>query len=127
MEPYRTIELSNGLQLELRDQSNRYFGDYHRIRIEVSCDIPLRSEFFGNRDDHPQLLQARRLYGDSLRFERSLERMGVAGADVERVREELVENFLNSSATYLEHAEFIARYVSRQLQKRSGGGITLPR
>jgi len=127
MQPFRTIELDNGLCLELRDQSNRYFGDYHRIKIEVSCDIPLRGEFFGGNPDDPQLQTARRLYGDSLRFERSLERMGVAGAEVENVREELVESFLKSSAAYLEHPEFVARYVQRQLQLRGGGASVRPR
>ena len=29
----RTIKLDNGLTLEFFDQSNLYFGDYHRIKI----------------------------------------------------------------------------------------------
>jgi len=127
MEPFRTIELNNGLRLELRDFSNRYFGDYHRIKIEIRCDIPLRGEFFAGNDDDPQLQQARRLYGESLRFERSLERMGVPGAEVEKVRDELIENFIGSSAEYLERPEFVARYVQRRLQQRDGSTSSLPR
>jgi len=127
MEPFRTIELNNGLRLELRDYSNRYFGDYHRIKIEIRCEIPLRGEFFAGNDDDPQLQEARRLYGESLCFERSLERMGVPGAEVEKVRNELIENFLGSSADYLERPEFVSRYVQRRLQQRTGGTPMPPR
>lgn len=120
MDPFRVIDLKNGLQLELHDQSNRYFGDYHRLKIEVRCAIPLDKQFFAGDEHHPDLLAARKKFGVSLRFERSLERMGVAGADVEQVREELVASFMKSSAAYLEHPDFVAKYVARQLQARVG-------
>lgn len=120
MDPFRIIELDNGLRLELHDQSNRYFGDYHRLKIEVRCTIPLDKKFFGGDENHPDLLLARNKFGESLCFERSLERMGVAGADVAPVREELVASFMKSSASYLEHPEFVAKFVARKLQARVG-------
>jgi len=124
MTPYRVVPLSNGLELELHDHSNRYFGDYHRIRIEIRCTIPLAPRFFAGDAQHPDLLRAQSLFGDALTFTRALERMGVAGDDVEKVREALVHDFLESTARYLEHPEFVRRYVAGQLRERLGGSAS---
>ncbi len=121
MTPFRVVPLTNGLELELFDLSNRYFGDYHRVRVEVRCSIPLVARFFAGDEQHPDLMRARALFGDSLAFKRALERMGVSGADVDGVRNGLVSDFLASSADYLEHPDFVRRYVARQLAQRSGG------
>jgi len=126
MEPFRTIPLDNGLIIELYDQSNRYFGDYHRIKVDVRCDIPLVKRFFDGDDGNPELERARKLYGDTIRFERSLEKMGVAGADVDATRESLVENFVTSTVAYLEHPEFVKRYVARMLDSRKPAPMYQP-
>ncbi len=91
-DPVRREVLSNGLTLVFYDRSLRYFGDYHRVRIEVQCrladsdaDLPLHN----------------------------LERMGVAGAAVGQVREELIGNFLQSARNYLEQPDFPARLLAR--------------
>jgi hypothetical protein len=46
MELLRRERLANGLILEFRDLSNRYFGDYHRLHIEVICRIPVDESLF---------------------------------------------------------------------------------
>lgn len=119
MNTLSTVELENGLKFEMFDRSNRYFGDYHRIKIDIECSIPLEARFFNDDDSNESLVRARKLYGDSLMFERSLERMGVAGADVEATKQEMVETFLSSSREYLQHPEFVMRYVARMLEKRT--------
>ena len=111
---FRTIDLNGGLTLRIADCTNRYFGDYHRIKLVVSCDLPVTLE--GLPEDWRQReAQARELVGDSFHFERSLERMGVASADVDAVSEELLAGFLTSTGHYLTQPSFVAKLVAEKL------------
>jgi hypothetical protein len=40
MRPFRTEHLANGITLTFFDCSNRYFGDYHRVYIEIHLSVP---------------------------------------------------------------------------------------
>jgi len=111
--------LDNGLRLEFVDQSNRYFGDYHRVKIVVRCQIELRSEWLQALGDSVDLEQVRALLGDSVSFERSLEQMGVASAQLEPVKQALIEGFLTTTAGYLGSAVFPGRFIAQQWLARS--------
>jgi hypothetical protein len=116
--PLNPRVLANGLRLEFFDQSNRYFGDYHRVRILVRCAVAVVPEWLAEGDGPDQ---ARRLLGESVCFERSLEQMGVATAQLAAVKQGLVESFLSASAGYLGSAAFPRRFLAQQLQARSQG------
>jgi len=47
----RADELANGVRVEFVDGSNRYFGDYHRLRIEVHCRVALTEQLFADATD----------------------------------------------------------------------------
>jgi hypothetical protein len=47
------------------------------------------------------------------------ERMGVATADVEAVRTELIESFLRHATSYLSRSEYPRALVNAELKKRS--------
>jgi len=122
MQIIKTERLANGLTLEFIDQSNRYYGDYHRVRIEARCAVPVELSSFGNADDAGELAQrARRLFGEAVTYSRVLERMGVAGADVEVVKESLIEEFLRTGRSYLERPAFISRFLVSQLEAKEKG------
>ena len=111
--------LKNGLIVEFRDKSNRYFGDYHRVRIEVFCRFSLGPELFcASARPQSECERAKALLGEELTFVRHLERMGVAGGRVEEVRRELIDSFAKSAFPYLEAPDFIQRLVARELEKR---------
>lgn len=104
MTPFRTECLDNGVTVAFVDQSNRYFGDYHRIRVEVRLTMPPPSG-----RPSPQLpasaCRQRTVY---------LERMGVAGADVETVRNRLAEDYWQHAGRYLAHADYPARLAAAE-------------
>ncbi|HBT82423.1 MAG TPA: hypothetical protein DEB35_03005, partial [Desulfuromonas sp.] len=78
--------LANGLHLRCREAGNRYFGDYHRVVVAVEIHLPLDHHGLGKLD--PALLaRARARYGASLVTHKTLERMGVAGAEVTQVQQ----------------------------------------
>lgn len=111
--------LENGLQLQFLDQSNRYFGDYHRVKILVRCPVPLRAEWVAACADAVDLPQLRAMLGESVCYERSLEQMGVASAQLETVKSNLLDGFLAATAGYLGSETFPGRFILQQWQLRS--------
>jgi len=117
--PFKTHTLDNGLQLEFFEQSNRYFGDYHRVKIVVRCQVALRPEWLLAAPSSVDIGQLRALLGDVVTFERSLEQMGVASAQLDPVKERLIDGFLTTTATYLGSEGFPGRFILQQWQARS--------
>ena len=100
MTPFRTERLANGLDVAFVDFSNRYYGDYHRVCVEVRIAAQ-GADGSANADvTVPQQV-------------RHLERMGVAGADVEAVRRQLVDDFWRHAGPYLGHPDFPARLAAK--------------
>jgi len=105
MTPFRSEIFNNGVVVDFFDLSNRYFGDYHRVCVEVRLTVPLAT---GNvpapeaQADLPKVLQRTK----------QLERMGVAGAEVETVRERLAVDFLRHAGRYLALPDYPARLAA---------------
>jgi hypothetical protein len=116
----RRIVLPNSLHLVCRDDTRRYFGDYHLVRVFLSLSIPLEPRFFRDEDERRV---ARSLLPDPVVYCRSAERMGVPTADVEAVRTVLVDDLLLHAGKYLGSAQFPMRFIQAELTKvRSGKG-----
>ena len=105
--------LGNGLGISFADESNRYFGDYHRVCViaAIRCDLT------GLTDENLRA-QAIALYGETLQVEKRFERMGVPSADVDKVRNELIEDFMRHAATYLARPDYPGLLVAAELKKR---------
>jgi hypothetical protein len=118
----RSVQLDNGLIVEFFDRSNRYFGDYHRLYVEVRCRIPLTRGHFADAADPVAGLQAARaLLGNEVIFTRRLEKMGIAGAAVEEAREALVDNFIRGTLSYMDGSAFPRRFIAAELERRRLG------
>ena len=100
MTRFRGETLANGISLEFFDRSNRYFGDYHRVRVEVHVSVP-------HSDRAEPLVKVQ-----------VLERMGVAGAEVAAVRQQLCESFWSHASGYLGRADYPARLLAAEQQSR---------
>ena len=112
----RREEFDNGLVVEFVDQSNRYFGDYHRVRIQVRVRLALEEGLFQGADDPAaELARARTRFGLELVETRHLERMGVPGAEVEAVRAALIDGFLRTGASYLQRSDYPLRLLRQRL------------
>lgn len=108
-------ELPNQLKLTIEDQSHRYFGDYHRVRLRVRCVIPVTSAAFLSYDDPAaEAAAARQVLGEQVCFEKTLEQMGVPGARLETTRKTLVDQFLQANLTYLTRVDFAARFIAKK-------------
>jgi hypothetical protein len=115
----RTEKLSNGLTVEFHDRSNRYYGDFHRVRIEVRCSIPLTPAVITpSEDPEAELRRVRDILGEEVVFTRFIERMGVAGDALEQTKRHLIDSFTRSAFAYLENPAFPSRLVARELERR---------
>lgn len=112
-------QFDNGLRLEFVEDSNRYFGDYYRLRIEVRCRIAIDAALFPEAADPAgEACRVRGLLGEELTWTRRLERMGVATAKLPVVRAELMDAFATSTYPYLCNPQFPARLLAGELEKR---------
>lgn len=110
-------ELANGLLLEFFDRSNRYFGDYHRVCIEIRTTLSLDAPVLGPLD--ADLLQrARRYFGPTLIVTRTRERMGVEGARVAATMSELIEGVRQEASRYLSRPDYPVRLLMVEVEKR---------
>jgi hypothetical protein len=115
-EPIRRVQLDNGLKIEFYDRSNRYFGDYHRVCILVECRLGMAANLFA---DATAEQKARAIFGGELLVTRTLERMGVAGAELPEVREALIDSYLRNALPYLAVPDYPARLLNRELAGKS--------
>jgi hypothetical protein len=111
--------LANGLLIVFTDVSNRYFGDYHRICVVATIVCNIKELSTENSDDESFFRQAIETLGEQLTIVKRLERMGVATANVEPVRTELVDSFLHHASSYLSRPEYPRAFVNAELKKRS--------
>lgn len=100
MIPFRSERSGNGVTVEFFDRSNRYFGDYHRVCVEIRLQVP--------RPDGAEPLIKSKL----------LERMGVAGADVEAARIRLADDYWQHAGPYLTQAAYPARLIAAEAASR---------
>jgi len=85
----RQLNLASGARLEFIDRTNRYFGDYHRVLIDVELIL------------EPEGSKPR------IRYQKPLKRMGVASEDVGPEQETLIERFLQTAQPYMERPEYL--------------------
>lgn len=124
-EPLREEHLGNGLTLRFYERTNRYFGDYHRVCIEVVTVLDLAAPALAELAP-PQLAAARTRFGSILTLRRTLERMGVPGAAVAAVAGELIDAYLVEARRYQARPDYPARLLRSELERKTTP-VLLPR
>jgi len=110
--------LSNGLQILFVDESNRYFGDYHRVCVVATIICNLNDLPAASSDEEAFRCQAIEALGEELSVTKRLGRMGVASAEVEEVRTALIDDFLRHASIYLSRPGYMRSLVNAELKKR---------
>ena len=110
----REMPLANGLTVRFYDATRRYFGDYHQVRIKISCEVPLAPEMF---DDPASQAAAVKLLGTSIRYCKDIEQQGVATADVAGAVEQVIRQFEEHSLAYFATEAFPKRFVQSELTR----------
>ena len=112
--------LDNGLELIFNDLSNRYFGDFYQIKIEVISRVPLSDLLLSESGlSEREKIRAKNRFGDVFETHQELKRMGVAGPEVAIVTRQMIRQFLDSSLPYISDSEFPSRLLRQRLSERS--------
>jgi hypothetical protein len=112
----RKIELGNSLTVVICDTTRRYYEDYHLVRLEIECEIAVSERFF---EEPEEFARARSLLGESVRYRRTVEKMGVPFDEIESTREEMVSCFASTALPYFATESFPRKFVLLEVQKVS--------
>jgi len=96
--------LANGLTVRFLDKTQRYFGDYHHVWLEVVCEVPV-----------PESAGAASSACRSIQFKSSIRRSGVPTADVPAAIEDLISSFTNTTLSYMSSPSFPSHYLRSQM------------
>jgi hypothetical protein len=110
--------LANGLQINFADQSNRYFGDYHRVSVVATIVCNLHDLPSTNPDEADFRRLAIETFGDELSIVKRFERMAVPTTEIDAVRAALVEDYLRHASIYLARPGYPSSLVAAELKKR---------
>ena len=108
----KTIDLENGLQLNVYDASRKLVGDRWLVSLVVRMDVPVTEVLKKNgRQPTESVDEIKDVLGDSVLFEKIREKIFVDTAAKETVFKELCDVFLNSSLNYLSKEIFPKQYI----------------
>lgn len=99
--PLETIKLENGIVVEFHTRANRYFGDYHRLQIDVIALIPMKSGC-----STAYLQEQAEKNSEFITYEKTLERMGVATNEIEITIKSMMYDFIETTGRYLVKKHF---------------------
>jgi hypothetical protein len=108
------IDLPNGLRVSVYDTTRRYYEDYHLVRLEFICRVPLCGEYF---DGVESFDEAKKLLGESAVYCRTCEKMGVPFADIESARESIIADFIKNALPYFTAESFPRKLVQSEYAK----------
>jgi hypothetical protein len=110
----REIPLANGLTVRFTDATRRYFGDYHQVRVEVSCEVPLTVQLF---DDPSAFEAALKLLGTRVRYLKQVEHQGVPTLATADTVQRVIQQFIDHSLSYFGSEAFPRRLVQSELNR----------
>ena len=110
----REIPLANGLTVRFTDATRRYFGDYHQVRVEVSCEVPLTVQLF---DDTSAFEAALKLLGTRVRYLKKVEHQGVPTLATADTVQRVIQQFIDHSLSYFGSEAFPRRLVQSELNR----------
>lgn len=110
----REMSLGNGLIVRFFDLSRHYYGDFHLVKVEITCEIPLSCDYFDVQSDFEEACIR---FGESVLYRRAVERMGIPSTAIEMVTEQLIENFVSHSLPYFAAPGFPRRFLKTELER----------
>lgn len=108
----KTLDLRNGLQLNLYDGSRKLVGDRWLVSLIVRMDVPVMEALKKNsRQSTESIDEIKDMLGEKVLFENKREKIFIDKTKTETVLKELCDMFLNSSLDYLSKEIFPKQYI----------------
>lgn len=109
----RTINLENGLQLQLYDISRKLIGDRWYVGLTACIDIHMDDI----QMDEVQAEEIKQLLGPIIRFQQKRDRNFIEDQERETVIKDLTDTYLSVSLVYLSHPDFAKRFVQKRFRE----------
>jgi hypothetical protein len=114
----KTLDLENGLQLNVYDASRKLVGDRWLVSLIIRMDVPVAGALKkNNRESMENIDEIKDMLGDSVLFEKKREKIFVDTDKKEIVFKELYDTFLNSSLNYLSKEIFPKQYILKMYKE----------
>lgn len=114
----KTLDLENGLQLNIYDASRKLVGDRWLVSLIVRMDVPVTETLQkDSRQPIVNINEIKDILGDSVLFEKKREKIFIDTDEKETASKELCDMFLNSSLNYLSKDIFPKQYVLKTYAK----------
>lgn len=114
----KCVDLKNGLTLELWDRSRVMAGDRWKISVIAQVDVPLEKAFPEPTSHKPvNLDEIKALIGESVRFEKKMERFFIDEKEKDDIIQGLMDSLLESLLPYVSHPQFCRRFVISEFAK----------
>jgi len=114
----KTLDLENGLQLNIYDASRKLVGDRWLVSLIVRMDVPVTEALKkDSRQPIVNINEIKDILGDSVLFEKKREKIFIDTDEKETASKELCDMFLNSSLNYLSKDIFPKQYVLKTYEK----------
>jgi predicted chitinase len=114
----KTLDLENGLQLNVYDASRKLVGDRWLVSMIVRMDVPVTEALKKNSSESTENIdEIKDMLGDSVMFEKKREKIFIDKAKKETAFKELCDMFLNSSLKYLSKEIFPKQYILKTYKK----------
>jgi len=110
----RTWRLESGLIVEVEDESRNYYGDYHHLKLVIRCRIAVKAEHLEALKGSPFYARVVEAMGPSVEYLRIIGRAGVAGKDVNSVKDQLLRSFERNALPYFNREGFEAKFVRKR-------------
>jgi hypothetical protein len=114
-EVLKVCNLGHGVVAAVRDITRHYFGGYFHVRIQISAEIPVSSDYFDAGSEYEDAVVR---LGSVVTFNRTLEKMAVPETDLDVVRQQLVAAFDANVLPYLQRDDFAPSFVRSEYQKK---------
>ncbi len=109
--------LRNGIQMKIIDETVRYYGDYHNVKLILIATVPIKEGYLSCFKDSPYYERILELLVPSREFRREFLKVGVSGEVLERTKQEIVENFEKNALLYMEKDHFPAKFAKSEFEK----------
>lgn len=110
----KRIDLPNGLSISVHDTTRRYYEDFHLVKLEFVCMVPLLSEYF---DTTAAFEEARQLLGEKAVYRRTCEKMAVPFNAIDSTRTTIISDFIKNSLSYFSGERFPRKLARSELEK----------
>ena len=109
------ISLSNGLVLELWDQSRVMAGDRWLVRLQARVEVPLLPEYFSSLEHSDEAYRdVLSAYGDPLVFTQEKERHFVDAIETDSTLAGLCQRLKDTLLSYLGNPKFAALFALKK-------------